>query len=345
MSRNFTRSFALLLTLPAVACMSHADSSDDSAQVSSDLDKANGGLDTADEAPAFGADDQLAAAQIESDNQADDSLASDPSTASMDQASNGKGMRVIVIWGKVPGDPNATDTRDWSGSFKVSEGGLVVRRTIGFEDKTDKLLPRPSIDTVAFQSQTRPYVDGLALTVLEPSATTTSPMLTYTATTGGATYALDLSQLVNGPIVVDAGNGFKMIAVGHRRSANACDSGFMHGRWHQLTDHVGDFLGVVTDDNGIPTGHVRGIWGQRKNGDQVVFGKFIDDHGKFRGLLAGTYANGKYTTRWIDRQGDHGAATGAYFPGLTANTGHFLGRWAESSCSDDTTPTPAPATN
>ena len=33
-----------------------------------------------------------------------------------------------------------------------------------------------------------------------------------------------------------------------------------------------------------------------------------------RGLLVGTYANGKYTTKWIDRQGDHGAATGAYFP-------------------------------
>src|SRR5882757_1353378 len=203
MSGNFTRSFALLLALPTVACMSHGGAGDDSTQVTSDLDKANGGLDTADEAPAFGADDQLAAAQIESDNSADDSLANDPSTTSMDQASNGKGMRVIVLWGKLPGDPNATETRDWSGSFKVSSGGIVVRRTIGFEDKTDKLLPRSSIDSVAFQSVTRPYVDGLALTVLDPSATATSapPTLTYTANTGGATYALDLSQLVKGPIV------------------------------------------------------------------------------------------------------------------------------------------------
>jgi hypothetical protein len=325
--------------------MSHADSSDDTAQVTANLDKANGGLDTADEAPAFGAEDQLAAAQIESDDQANDSLANDPSTTSMDQASNGKGMRVIVIWGKVPGDPNATETRDWSGSFKISTGGLVVRRTIGFEPSTDKLLPRTSIDTVAFDSQTRPFVDGLALTVLEPDATATTPAptLTYTANTGGVSYALDLSQLVSGPIVVDAGNGFKMIAVGHRRAAGACDSGFMHGRWHQLSTNVGDFLGVVTDDNGIPSGHVRGIWGQRKNGDEVVFGKFIDDAGKFRGLLTGTFANGKYTTQWIDRQGAHGTATGAYFAGSTANTGHFLGRWSEAACSDD--PMPTPATN
>jgi len=81
----------------------------------------------------------------------------------------------------------------------------------------------------------------------------------------------------------------------------------------------------------------------------VLFGKFIDREGHFRGILAGTYANGEYRARWIDRGGDHGVAHGVYFAGATERSGGFLGRWAETSCTADTappTPTPtAPPTN
>ena len=59
---------------------------------------------------------------------------------------------MAIVWGKLPADRDATDSRDWSGTLKISHGGLLVRHTIGFEDATDMLLPRTSLDTVAFQS-------------------------------------------------------------------------------------------------------------------------------------------------------------------------------------------------
>jgi hypothetical protein len=260
----------------------------------------------------------------------------------MDHASGAAGFRMVILWGKVPADRGAQDSRTWNGSLKVSRGGLIVRRTIAFEDATDKLLPRPSIDTVAFESVTRPYVDGLALTVLDPTPSTTSAQtLTYTPADGSTSYTLDLAQLATGPIVVDAGDGYKIIAIGHRRQVAACDSGFMRGRWHALSPHLGRFLGVVTDDDGQGVGHVRGVFGQRRNGDSVLFAKFIDREGQFRGLLVGAFDNGEYHARWITRQGEHGTAHGAYIEGATATSGQFLGRWAESSCSADQSPTTA----
>lgn len=344
MRRHGSLPLALLLTLPAAACVDNAGGGD-SQDVSSALEQPNGGFTTADEAPEFGAQADFTAAAIESDSVAADTLAGDPATTAIDSASAAAGFRMILVWGKIPADKDATVSRDWTGSLEVSRGGLIVRRTLGFEDKTDQLLPRAALDTVSFQSVTRPYVDGLALTVLDPPSPTAtgSQMLTYTSADGASVYTFDLSQLATGPIVVDAGDGFKMVAIGVHRQTAACDRGFMRGRWHALSAHLGRFLGVVTDENGAPVGHVRGVYGQRRNGDSVMFGKFIDLEGHFRGILAGTFDNGQYQARWIDRQGDHGTAHGAYFEGATATSGHFLGRWAESSCTADPPPAPTPS--
>jgi hypothetical protein len=344
MRRHGSLPLALLLTLPTAACLD--STGDDNQSVSSALEQPNGGLTTADETAEFGVQADFTAAAIESDSTATDALASDPATTAIDSASASAGFRMLVVWGQIPADRDATLSRDWTGSLEVSRGGLIVRRTIAFEDRTDKLLPRAALDTVSFQSVTRPYVDGLALTVLDPPSPTAtgSQTLTYTSSDGASVYTFDLSQLAAGPIVVDAGNGFKMVAIGVHRQAAACDRGFMRGRWHALSAHLGRFLGVVTDENGAPVGHVRGIYGQRRNGDSVLFGKFIDRDGHFRGLLAGTFDNGRYQARWIDRQGEHGTAHGAYFEGATATAGHFLGRWAESSCTADAPPAPTPGT-
>jgi hypothetical protein len=333
MNRTSSLPLLLLLALPTMACL---DRGNDKQDVSSDLERTNGGFDTTDEAPAFAADVELGEAAIEADATAVDTLAADPATVEMERASAGRGFKLVVVWGKMPADRDAQVPRDWSGSFKVSRGGLVVRRTIAFEDRTDHLLPRTSLDTVDFQSVTEPYADGLALTVLDPTLSPTTPLtLTYTPANGTTSYTLDLAQLIAGPIVVDAGGGFKMMAIGHRRQDAACDSGFMRGRWHALSPHLGRFIGVVTDADGDRVGHVRGVFGQRRDGASVMFGKFIDREGHFRGLLGGSFADGEYRARWIDRQGDHGAAHGAYVEGAEASTGRFMGRWAEASCATD----------
>jgi hypothetical protein len=333
MSRNLSLSFALTLVLPTIACLDRG--SDDAQSISSDIERSNGGFDTADEAPAFGAEAELDAAAIEGDAVAADTEATDPTTTAIDQASPADGFHMLIVWGKLPADKGATEARDWSGDLKLSRGALIVRRTIAFEDRTDKLLPRAAAGTVGFQSVTRPFVDGLALTVLDPDASAGAQTLTYTPADGSTAYTLDLSQLAAGPIIVDAGNGEKIVAVGQHRRADACDRGFMRGRWHALSPHLGKYLGIITDDSGAPVGHVRGVFGQRRNGDAVLFGKLIDRDGHFRGILAGSFENGEYRARWIDRQGDHGAIHGAYFEGATPISGHFLGRWAEASCAAD----------
>ena len=187
MRRHGSLPLALLLTLPAAACLDRAGG-DDSQDVSSALEQTNGGLTTSDEAPVFGAQADFTAAAIERDSVATDALAGDPATTAIDTASAAAGFRMLVVWGKIPADRDATVSRDWTGSLKVSRGGLIARRTIAFEDRTDKLLPRASLDAVGFQSVTRPYVDGLALTVLDPPSPTAtgSQTLTYTSSDGAS---------------------------------------------------------------------------------------------------------------------------------------------------------------
>jgi hypothetical protein len=249
----------------------------------------------------------------------------------MDASTSVEAHDLAIVWGQLPADLTASP-RDWSGSLAVSRGGMVVRHTIGFEPATDHVLPRTTRDTVAFESHTRPFVDGLVLRVYDPTPADAAPLtLTYTSADGARTFSLDLAQLADGAIVVDAGDGDKIVAAGHRRN-DTCRHGTMRGRWHALAPHAGVYLGIVHDAAGDAIGHVRGIYGERRSGESVVFGKFIDRDGKFTGVIAGHYADGKFEARWLDRAGDHGEIKGAYFEAADVRGGGFAARWAETSC-------------
>ncbi len=313
---------ALLLASSAVACVDSA-STDSSATVASNLEQVNGGETTTDEAPMFGDEAAFSAASLETD-----AAVADPTTlANMQGVAS---HRIVILWGRLPADPNST-ARDWSGSLQISRGALVVGRTIGFEAATDHLLPRTSPDVVSFASITKPFVDGLALRALDPTPAATDPLtLTYTAASGGATYSIDLAQLATGPLVIDAGGGFKVVAAEVRDQD--CEHGFMRGRFHQLLPNLGVFRGLVLGPEGGVIGHVRGIYGQRKNGDQVLFGKLIDDAGHFKGIMAGTYGNGSFDAKWIIASGEHGRIEGKYFESPVASGGLFIARWADSTC-------------
>jgi hypothetical protein len=232
----------------------------------------------------------------------------------------------------MPADPTATEPRVWDGKLQISRGAMVVRRTIAFEDRTDQVLPRVARDVLAFESTTLPRADGLALTLYDPDpANAESLKLTYELKNRNVSHVFDLAELDNGPIVLDAGDGNKIV-VASRRRADRCDHGFLRGRWHALTPHAGHFVGLVLNADGEPAGHVRGIYGERRNGDSVMFGKFINREGGFRGIVRGTYDGRHFDARWLDRGGDHGVMHGVYFPGPNVRAGGFLGRWAETSC-------------
>ena len=323
---------ALLLSATAVACVDDPSSKPTTEDVTTAIELENGGLDTSDEAPMFGDDLAYAAAQIEGDTAVADPMASDPTIVAMGApGANVLARDLVIVWGRMPADRDATVGRDWSGELRLSRGGMLIRRKIAFEQASDRVLPRTSRDAIAFESVTRPHADGLALTVFDPDAANVNPLtLTYTPN-GGTAHSLDLSQLANGPVVVDLGDGNRVVVAGHRR-ADDCDHGFLRGRWHALAPNANAYRGIVASSDGEPVGHIRGIAGKRQNGDAVMFGKFINREGQFMGILKGTYEDGKFVARWLDRGGDHGQIHGVYFPGPTEGAGGFLGRWSETSC-------------
>lgn len=324
---------ALLLTIPTVACTTESSAPDDDnlEGVTESLELENGGYDTADEAPLFADDALYAAADIEADAAVSDAMATDPVIADLERNPAAVARNVIVMWGRMPADAEGTP-RNWSGELRLSRGAMVVRRRIAFEDVTDRVLPRTRRDMVAFQSATRPHADGLALTVLDPTPSDASPLvLTYVSADGTATYPIDLGALEDGAVAVDAGDGNQIIAIAHRRR-DACDHGFVRGRWRAMAPNAGHYAGLILDADGAPAGHIRGIYGQRRNGEPVFFGKFINRDGGFRGIVRGTYDARHFDGRWLDRGGDRGVIHGVYRAGESLRGGQFLGRWAEATC-------------
>lgn len=332
MSKLSFSPFALLAVLPTVACVGADAGSipETSEEVAAALEQENGGLDTADEAPMFGAEAYFDAAAIESDTAASDPL--EPDVTAMETTAGVRVRNVAVLWGQLPADPSTTVVRDWSGRLELNRGGMRIRRIVGFEQAMgDRIVPRTDRAVIEFASRTRPHADGLILTIADPEPGTGPLTLTYTPADGSAAQVLELRELADGPLVVDAGEGNKIIV--SARDRDACDHGIMRGRWHELNERGGVYAGMVADQDGLPIGHVRGLWGQRQDGSQVFFGKYIAPDGSFRGILAGTYANGKLAGRWLTRAGEHGRVGGVYFQHDQLRGGGFLARWGEASCS------------
>ncbi len=321
----------LSVALLSAACVNTpTDSAED---ITSALEQEMGGFETTDEAPMFAMEDAYADTAIEGDSLVADPMESDATIASMESAPNAEVLDVMMMWGQLPPDPDATVARDWSGELRISRGGMYVRRRLGFEDQTDRVLPRESRDAIRFESRTRPFADGLALRIVEDPARSAEPLrLTYTPDAGTAR-ELDVTRLrEEHRLVVDAGDGNRVVAVATRRN-DACQHGFIRGRWHKIAPNASRYLGLVANPRGEVVGHIRGIAGQRRNGDAVMFGKFISRDGGFVGLVKGTYENGELHARWIDRAGDHGSINGVYFEGgPNPRSGGFLARWAETSC-------------
>ncbi|MEZ4403602.1 MAG: hypothetical protein R3B06_26495 [Kofleriaceae bacterium] len=306
-------------------------------QIAGDLELETGGLDTTDEAPAFGDDAEFTAAAIEPGAPVTDALDADPEVVRLRGAAGATRLRVAVVWGQLPPDRAAAAAHDWSGRITVSDGALVVRRTIGFEDATDAVAARTARDEVAFTSVTRPFADGLVLEVLTTATDLRSVTLGYQSRDGVVAARLPLATLLAGTQVADVGTDGNRVMVTALRAGDPCDHGLMRGRWHALRADLGRFLGVVADDDGAPIGHLRGIWGQRGAGDRVFFGKYVDTAGRFRGLLVGTYADGGFRGRWLIGTGDRGRVEGLFRAGAPGEAigGAFVGRWAETSCAAD----------
>ncbi len=331
---------ALLLASTTVACTTDEATTTET-EVASALELENGGFDTSDEAPLFADDAAFAAAELEADRPIADPMLDDAEMRTLESAPGARILDVVVMWGHFRADPNAPTRHDWSGMLNVSRGALAAHRAIGFEDVMDRVLPRTLRDRIEFVSFTQPRTDGLALRVVDPrpAGDTSALRMTYTPRTQGASYELDLDALATAPVVVDLGDGNQIVAMA-RPHRDDCGNGFARGRWHAISPNASAYLGAVLNADGEIVGHMRGIAGQRRNGDQVFFGKWVNREGQFRGVLRGTYANGELRAKLIDRGGEEGVFHGAYRAGDTLRHGGFIGRWAETACREPMPTTP-----
>ncbi len=326
--------FACSLVAVAGACTDTPE--DEADQIVSSLELENGGLDTEDEAPSFDSPEVFASAAIEADAVYADAMDRDSEVVALRARGDVQRLRVAAVWGRMPPSREEVTRRDWSGRIEVSRGAIVIRRRIGFEEATDRVLDRTGRTAVNFRSVTGPFADGLVLEVLA-DADLGAVTLSYIPDSGER-LDLVLSDLVGGPVSTERdADGNRIVVTALRRDRDDCDHGFMRGRWHALRAGLGAFMGVVSDADGATIGHLRGIYGTRRNGEQVFFSKYIDRDGRFRGIFAGHYRDGAFAGRWIISTGDHGRAGGHYresLPGPEVG-GAFVGRWAETSCAAD----------
>ncbi|HTE50564.1 MAG TPA: hypothetical protein VK698_06835 [Kofleriaceae bacterium] len=311
-------------------------SSADADEIAAALELDNGGFTMDDEAPQFGDEDGFAAAELEDETDFDDPMDRDPAVDADRSAPDAAIYHAAVLWGQMPADLDAEVAFDWSGTLSINRGAMIIRRVVAFEDETDAVDPRTDRRTIHFTSVTRPHADGFRLTIVDPQPESADPLvLTYTPDTG-TPYSVEMTALLDGPQsdeVDELGN--RLVAVAMREPVDVCETGFLRGRWHRVRDGRGRFLGEVTNADGDPVGHLRGVYGQRRAGEKVFFGKFIDRTGRFRGLLGGNYGDGHFRGRWLDRgDPERGVLAGEYRENEAARGigGHFLGRWAEKSC-------------
>ncbi len=320
-----------------------AQPSDDAAAIGEALELENGGLDMDDEVPLFGdlRFDELSLSEVQPELV--DPMETAVEVALMRERPDAVVVHAQIHWGQLRWNPSVERPRNWTGMFVVNRGAIIARRTVLFEEPTDGLLPRSDRRVLPFTSATRPHHDGIVVTIIDPEPESPEPLtLAYVndlpgeAGPEGGRLAVPVRSLLDGPrqILVDE-LGNRMVAAATAQPVDLCERGFIAGRWHRVDEDHGVFIGQVRGHLGGLRGHLRGIWGARpSDGARVFFGKYIDTDGVFRGLLRGTYADGRFEGRWLDRSGERGAIGGEYredAPGPEVG-GHFLGAWRELSC-------------
>jgi hypothetical protein len=305
-----------------------AEPANDPAVVQSALEQENGGLDNADEAPAFG-DPAVANAVPMDAPPAEIVDAPDADLPTM------RSYRVALTWGHLPQANDATDTdpaptvMDWTGGISVDAGAIGVKRVIRF-DRFDRLERRTDKAEVSFVSHTLPHVDGLLVQVVVPAAGSQ----TLHFKTDALTFDIDLAALAkDGFARKNLGDGFNGVALAGYADVKGCARGFLAGRWVKRQPALGGFRGRVVDGSGDLLGHVRGIWGYApKKNANVFFGKYIGENGQTRGLFGGGYGAGEFRGLWgTVNPANVGGLQGVYSDGYENDDGRgvWVARWSE----------------
>lgn len=374
---------ALLLAAAGMACSSGSSPADgDTVALENDLSQDFGGLTAEDEEPMLGDEatfEELG--EVEEDPAetppTDDTIgtdANDTADGTIDEATDGTipeaerpiVYAIAVTWGRRVLDTTADSGIVWNPTLSTDCGVIAVKRRLRMEAGEGVVRPRDSAQSVSFTSATRPHFDGALIVLAIPAADvacTETGMLRFNSAALDAqlTVPLDVS-MADLLLRHDLSDGNQVIAVGHAIEPpenDACVHGFVAGRWVSAIDDgsgeartdLGRFYGRVMGPLGGLRGHIRGIWGipqeGRFAGKQVLYGKYINTAGEFRGLLAGRYGLGRLGGGWHlrpdpDQAQLRGLFVGQYasFPEVVPDGGLFRMRYAALACIN--TPDEAP---
>jgi len=114
----------------------------------------------------------------------------------------------------------------------------------------------------------------------------------------------------------------------------ACAHGFLQGRYRHLRARMGVGRGRILNADREVVGHFRMIWGTRRDGTHVAFGKAIDLEGNARGVFRGVAEDGHFRGQWLRRNGNHGVIAGRYGNPDRIPGGVLVGRWHRVQCDD-----------
>jgi hypothetical protein len=305
-----------------------------------DIEAAYGNLTITDEPPQFGEAPIFGEQSLsEADATVTDPVAGQDGYKQAEAAAP-RLRYLLLVWGHLKAAGPLAGVvppggRDFSGSLTLSEGGAVVARRLRFEPlQKEGLLPRTDIKRIEWRSTIYNAVDGLLVKIAAPDAATVTVSvagLTMTSTAG----ELDLAH---GKMEIPGTDAFGLAWAGAAASKDAgCEHGFLAGRWARTRLAGGVFRGKWISADGALRGHLKGLFGLRKNGRQVFFGKWIETTGKFRGLLAGNYGENVFRGFYLDRDFTlRGRLHGRYFDPtpLSHDVGVMLGTWHQACATE-----------
>jgi hypothetical protein len=283
-----------------------------------------GGYTPTSEAPGFGDSEILA---LEGSEPAEDPLARSPLIDSLNRLENVDVYSLELLWGQLEFDSTVTEITDWSGSLAVERGAVIAARLICFDHGDHLVRPRGRPRMLEWKSQTAPHYDGILVFIYDPQPDSFDTENTVTFTTEPYSRTFTMSELVSIEEIVDVGDNQVSITA-FLSEPLECGKGFMAGRWHRHPHgDKGRFHGHWISADGYILGHLKGHYGTRDDGEQVMFGKWIGIGGAFRGLLRGHwgYEDGTEDPErccgWFDGRWDNAAGT---------KLGSYEGKWFAS---------------
>jgi hypothetical protein len=324
-----------------------------------DLNAANGGLTSTDEAPAFNDETLLRMAEEAS---ATTELGTDPFIIGNEQPPATRVYAMSVVWGALPTDgireptnPNGDDgdVYDWSGGMTLSRGALRLAGVIAFERSDSIILPRTDPRSLAWISHTDAAFDGVRVLLFQPPQPDSTIKDTLVFRAGSYERSFLLSELANlDEMVGPDGNGNSLRFRSAMIDPEVSNQGPLRGRWRSIAlgDSVGPIDGIWIGQHGRVLGFFRGVYGENAQKERVLFAKVTNLRGAFRGILRGTWgkdqlnseggqadqaSSGWFRSRWIV-EGEQVGAAGGHWATRRDRPGFLTGRWCMECDSLDT---------